>query len=313
MKNLIKWTNLSQMPFTVNVYRGDAPLDRANLGTPLATLTNGESQYEDDVPRGSTKYYVLETVKGTDKASTNNIQVLALPRRGPGPIQLLQGDYNYGYFGTVASRDFLGTQELVDKVAPFLAANTFHQQAPVWHKYIRKGKVIYVPNGALVAAVSYTSLYNGGLVFGVNGPGPYKPGAVADVNQLKTFELNGNQFKVRLMTGYNDDLTAVIPPGLNTAEDTNPLPNEWDDFVYPMAEWVPVAQRMANVQQNTYIQLKFNVASYRMLCQELYTGIPITRGANANSRASVATRGVDGNVSVTAAGWCSWWPVIELL
>ena len=63
MKNTLKWKNRNTLPFTINIYRGAAPLDRNNLTNPIATLTNGETQYEDEVVRGSTNYYVIETVK----------------------------------------------------------------------------------------------------------------------------------------------------------------------------------------------------------------------------------------------------------
>lgn len=314
MKNVLKWTNRTLAPFTINIYRGAAELDRKNLSNPIATLTGGESTYSDEVPRGSTNYYVIEVVKGTDKATSNNIQVLALPKKGPGPVTLLQGDYNYGYFGTIASKDFVSGFQLFELAAA--GAGIASQIAPIWHKYIRKGKVLYVPQGPiLVGGISYKSLYDKGLVFGVNGNGPYQPNGSTPTNQLKTVEVNGSKLKVRLMTGYDDALVGLATNVPNADEYLNPQPNEWDDLVYPLHESTPIAQRMANVAQLTATQLKMyttNGTYTRQMVQELWnTTGPVFRGRNLAPRGYVASiYPFPGGHDTPAA---SWWPVLELM
>jgi hypothetical protein len=318
MKNTLKWKNRNTLPFTINIYRGAAPLDRNNLTNPIATLTNGETQYEDEVVRGSTNYYVIETVKNGDKAPGNNLPITALPKRGPGPLTLKQGDYNYGYFGSLPSREFISTTAMLQQVAPSLAALTAQimQVAPTWHKYVRKGKILYIPQGPLISNVPYTTIYNAGLVFGVDNNGPYLPAGGVATNQLKFVEFGGNKYKVRLMTGFNDDLSVRPTYGFAQAEYLNPAPNEWDDLVYPLCEYTPDAQRMANVMQGTRAILKLNIGTaYRFMVQEISSnaGAALYRGTQVEGRGCVGfIAGNDTNIS-PGSTYLSYWPVLELV
>lgn len=315
MKNTLKWTNRSVMPFTTKIYRGTAPLDRANLTNPIATLTAGESTYEDTVTRGTTNYYVIETIKGSDKQSSNNIPILALPRRGPGPLQLKFGDFNYGYFGTVPARDFVATQSLVEAagLTGKLGIGAIQQESPYWHKFVRNGKILFVPNGPLLRAINWKILYDNGLVFGVDGPGPYNAGA--NVNQNKRITLGTSVFKIRLMTGYDDNL-ANFPPNETVTEAVYPNPCEWNDLVYPLSEYVPNLQRMVNVQQGTRAQLSLTgTAGTSHFCQERIggSGNCFVAGVNQESRSCIAQRSPMIFNGTTTSNTGSWWPVLELV
>ena len=316
MKNTLKWTNLTQAPFTTKIYRGTSPLDKASPGTAIVTLTGGESQYEDSaVTRGVQYYYLIETIKGSESAFSNNIPLQALPRRGPGPVQLKQGDYNYGYFGTIPSREFISTQGLIDAVgSKAVSLTTRAQEGPVWHKWARNGKVLFVPNGPLYRSVTWKQIYDDGLVYGVDGNGPSNAGA--GVNQLNLVNIAGSTFKVRLMTGFDDNL-ANLPPTEVVTEAMYPNPNEWNDLIYPLCEYTPTLQRMANVQQGTRAQLLLNLGngSYWAFLQERVslTGNCYVAGANSDSRACIAAR---TNLAITGTGVSVlgiWWPVLELI
>lgn len=313
MKNVLKWTNRTPAPFTINIYRGAAELDRKNLSNPIVTLTGGESTYSDEVPRGSTNYYVIEVVKGTDKATSNNIQVLALPKKGPGPITLLQGDYNYGYFGTIASKDFISTITLVSTLnITFNAAAAVAHQAPLWHKYIRNGKILYIPNGPLYRAVNWKTVYDNGLVYGVDGTGPTNAGT--PVLQNRKVVINGSTFRVRLMTGYDDNLSN-LPPAEAVSEALYPYPNEWNDLVYPLFEYAPTLQRMANVTQQTAAQLNLGGTGglYHLLQERISaTGSIFVAGAPGAGRNPVAGRN-NQVINGTGSNACGWWPVLELV
>jgi len=127
-------------------------------------------------------------------------------------------------------------------------------------------------------------------------------------------DIGGTKFKVRLMKGWSDDVTVQPPSSPASSELLNPLLNEWDDLVYPLYEYVPTSQRMANVQQQTRTQLKLDATNVgRFMCQERWQGsTPIFRGITVAGRPAVTTIGVDGNVSITA-NFMSWWPVLELV
>lgn len=313
MKNVLKWKNRNVLPFTIKIYRSTSPLDRANLTNPIATLTNGETTYEDDVTRGSINYYVIETTKGTDKASTQNIQIQALPRRGPGPLTLKQGDYNYGYFGSFPSREFMTTSQLMAALGVSLSGiAVLNQDSPLWHKWVRNGKILIVPNGPLTRQTHWKWAYDSGLVFGVDGPGPSNAGA--NVNQLKTVTFNGSTFKVRLMTCYDDNLSNV-PPNTKDTEALYTFPNEFVDLVYPLVDWVPTMQRMANVQVSTRTQMAMtNTAGTGFICQErIANGNSYIAGANSESRSCVAQRDNSVINGTTTSNTFGWWPVLELI
>lgn len=319
MKNILKWTNLTAAPFTLKIYRGTAPLDKASPGTAIATLTNSETQYEDDtVTRGTQYYYMIETIKGSESSFSNNIPLQALPRRGPGPVQLKTGDYDYGYFGTIPSREFINTQQLMSAVGSVnilsLANGARLQEAPVWHKYARKGKVLFIPNGPLVKGTNWKLIYDDGLVYGVDGPGPSNAGT--NVNQNKVVTIAGSNFLVRLMTGY-DDNPANIPPTETVTEAVYPNLCEWNDLVYPLSEYTPLMQRMANVQQATRAQLSIAAGGYSLMTfvqERVAGGNAFTAGThNQENRACIAGRSNSAINGTTTALAGNWWPVLELI
>jgi len=295
---------------TVNIYRGDAELDRANLSNPVATLSNGETTWRDNnVVRGKFYYYVFETVLGTDKVSTINFRIQATVRRGAGPSAIQMGDGDYGYYGSIESSEFINGTDLAGRLGFSGGASTTN--VITWHKWVRNGKILYVPNGPLRSAISWKMLYEAGLVFGVDGPGPYNAQS-GDFNQKKTVTIGPDTYLVRLMRGYNDDYS-VFPPGTTVNEPMEAFTCEWDDLLYPLYQFVPAAQRMANVASYTREQMRLQ-NQYANWVQEkpIASGSQAIRRGNAvTGRGSLSTRVPD---TLTGAGSpYGWWPVLELI
>lgn len=310
----LKWTNLNTVSVTTKIYRGDTPLDRANLANPIATLTNGETEYTDsNVVRGKTYYYVFETTSSNDRVVSNNFTAVAVPRRGAGSSQLQQGDFNYGYFGSLLSTEFINTNELRGQLGMTIGAVTI--VSPVWYKFARNGKVLYVPAGSLASGVSWDSLYANGLVFGIDAPYPANLPSTQrpsnPVNQLKTVTIGADKYIVRLMTGFNDDYSQTIATS-TVAEPTDDGPNEWNDLVYPLYTYVPDKQRMANVASLTTNDLRLNNQSSNWIQERLSAANAAVRGANSATRTGVTQRSVvpTGNAGSTVY---AWWPVLELV
>jgi hypothetical protein len=309
MYNKLSWTNPNgATSITVNIYRGTAPLDRANLSGALVSLTAGETTWTDNTAlRGTTYYYVFETISATDRTVSPNYQIVTVPRRGAGPNVLLAGDYNYGYFGSVPSASFINGNALKNAVG--LSAVVITSVSPKWHKYARNGKVIYVPETPLTAlTISWRQLYNAGVVFGSNDNGPYNGGA--NVNQNAQVTIGADTYRVRLMRGYNDDYN-VFPPAALTTEPTETFTCEWDDFVYPLSVYVPAVQRMSNRANLTLAQMGLTGISV-ILQEKTVSGAStniLYRGSGVASRSGVAQRsGYDYNTAGLA-----WWPVLELI
>jgi hypothetical protein len=300
----LKWENTNVGPITVKIYRGDTAVDRANLTGLIATLSAGETEYSDTtVVAGNLYYYVFETTSATDRVVSQNIILRAVPRRGPGGTTLLNGDYNYGYYGSIPSSSFINTNELRAAVG-FVGGTTF-QVTPAWHKYARNGKILFIPEGQLATGCTFDMLYTAGLVYGADNNGPYT--FTVPVNQKKQVKIGADWYWVRLMRGFNDDY-GVFPTAAVVSEPLETFTCEWDDFTYPLMTWVPDRQRMVNVANITpttmltignWVQEKVAAAAGS---QALF------RGTSANTRVGLAYR--TGSATNVAAGW---WPVLELI
>lgn len=316
MYNKLSWTNPNgATPITVKIYRGTSPIDRANLTGLLATLSAGETTYTDNTAlRGVTYYYVYETTSATDRTVSPNYQIVTVPRRGAGPNVLKAGDFNYGYFGSLPSSSFININAL--RTAVNFLTGTVLTVSPKWHKFVRNGKVIYLPEQCSVQNVSWTQLYTAGLVFGSNDNGPYNANA-GNVNQNAQVTIGADTYRVRLMRGYNDDYN-VFPSTTNVAEPTETFTCEYDDLMYPLSLWVPAVQRMANQANLTLTQQGFAgaVTNYGILMQEKCVNAagtqPLVRGSGVTgTRDGLTRRNITPNALASATA--CWWPVLELI
>lgn len=305
------WTNINTVNVTLNIYRSDTTIDTASLPAPVATITDGSTNWVDPTAvRGRYYYYVFETTSANDRAVSSNYRIQAVPRLGPGPSELKYGDYNYGYFGTVASNDFINTNNL--RAALNFQFGLGTNLSPTWHKYVRNGIVYMVPNTCLGQTIQWTQIYSAGIMFGVTGPGNHQVGATP-TDQRKTVTIGSDVFIVRCMKGYSDDITRLVPNAAVSATEPAEYSNEWNDFIYPILKYVPTAQRLVNVASQDA------VTSFPGP-QNGYTGVAIQeisdhasikvvrRGQSGETRASVTARSAN-----TDAYYCSWWPILELV
>ena len=110
----LKWANANTQQVVTNIYRGTSTLDRNNLGTPLVTLSNGETEYYDrTVVGGTTYYYVLEYVSATNRVKSRVYSFLADYFRGHGNNVVIFGNDDYGFMGLAT---FTSYTELLAKI-----------------------------------------------------------------------------------------------------------------------------------------------------------------------------------------------------
>lgn len=316
----LQWKNINTISVTTEIYRGDAPLDRANLTNPLVTLTNGEVEWIDtNTIRGNLYYYVFVTKTANDRSVSVNYPIYALPRRGPGSVELLYGDYEIGFFGTLESIDFITTQKLVTAIG-LKGANgadvNINDYSPTWLKFVRKGKIIFVPDNALILTnMSYKTLYDAGLIYGVSGPGPFRPFSSVDRDQNTQIKIGADTFIVRVMKGALEDVSQLVPGGSVTTPEGN---CEWNDFIYPQFKVVPPDQRLVNILPDNNYGLSL-VSGRGAICQECASigngatpGNFIGRGAtySALNRTHVTQRYA---TLATQSDNCAWIPVLELV
>lgn len=304
----LQWKNLNSVDVTTEIYRGTAPLDRANLGTPIVTLTNQETSYIDpNAVRGTLYYYVFVTLTANDRNVSQNVAIRAESRRGPGPNALQTGDYAIGYFGTVPSAEFINTADLMKAVN--LTGVTPFTYAPIWLKYVRNNKICFVPNQGLVATnVSYKMLYDLGLVFGTDDAGYFKPSGSADVNQRKVISIGADQYIVRLMKGFGEDPTVLVDGGIDALYEGV---CEWTDFISPMYKPTGATQRLINCYPDNGVGMGSTTTG------GFWTQECVTAGSGYIARSStyLATNKqhflYKGSAAPSVAR--GWYPVLELV
>jgi len=326
MRIYLSWENLNTSAVKLEIYRGDAPLDRANLpATPIVTLTNGETSYidEDGILLGKTYYYVFVTSNAGDRQVSDNQTVTAVSRRGPGSQILQQGDNTLGYFGMMTAGELISGTALASAVGLSAATATnfvVYRSAPNWYKYVRNNKIIYVPEGPIGTGVTWTQLYSLGLVFGSddNGVSATPPNPL--VLQNKKVTIGRDVFRVRLMRTWFDQPSADAPVAGNKA----PYP-EYDDLVTPIYHQVTPNQRLNNFYLNgRYYWADFSLnglTNSMNLCMEPLNANNLTgRGpygtaASLNEETTPAASSnstlYSGPYSNTALG--NWYPVLELI
>ena len=318
----LQWTNLNSRTVKLEIFRGDAPLDRENLGTPIATLTEGETTYRDstDVVIGKDYYYVFVTSNASDRVVSQNYRIQAVGRRGPGEQTLAQGTNELGYFGPLPSADFININELVTRTNLRSQATTIaiSQPTPVWHKFVRKGKILFIPERPVAYNVSWQHLYNLGMVYGREDTGS-NPLMSTKVVQNAKVTIGADTFRVRLLKGSTDQDYEVW---LASLIETYP---ELDDLVYPLLHIVPDNQRLDNLSANgkitgTEFYTGWNVMA-SITCQELSTAAychcrmqalsTSQYDYNTDISAVVAARLTVGVASVSSS--YGWLPVLELI
>lgn len=272
----LTWKNNNVVANTIKIYRGDAKLDPANLPAPLVELTNGENEWVDETAAyGKTYFYILAVVTANDFIPTANQQILVADNRGAGSSTLLYGDDNVGYFGTVLAADFLTNLDIIAVAATVSGLPATLVQAP-WHKFVRKGKILYMPT-APFGQVTYNALYAAGLVYGVKGSGPTEAnlGGLTPVDQYRPINFKGQEYIPRLMRGFSDGLQNDFQ-GWNWAADTQPdiagigVVNEYNDLMFAVTNFVPNCQRTENFYEGS-MDVYVGTPGYNTQDSNLYT------------------------------------------
>lgn len=192
-----------------NIYRSNTPIDITNLPTPIADVANNIVTYTDNtVEQGKMYYYAIGAVVGNDVAISRRLAIAYRLDTGPGPANIIRGDWDYGYFGSMP----IG--ELVDNTTfKSLIGYTTATVGPATtlHKFAIKGKIYYVPNNNQILTTSWQGLYNLGLVYGDLPVQPHVLTRFGDVPQNKIITIGSYNYRIRLPASRVDYMDSDNP------------------------------------------------------------------------------------------------------
>lgn len=342
MQTVLSWVNPNTIPVVIKIYRNTTEVDRSNPGTALVTLSNGETSWIDPTAlAGVTYYYLVEVISASnpsDKVLSRNYKTVTGKERGPGPQILKYGDLNLGYFGTLTSAEFFTRHELY---ARFPLSNPVQYptgDTVIWHKFVRRNKIIYIPETALAYNISWKNLYANGLVFGYDGDGKGNPDYLpaTKVNQLKILPYNRDEFIIRLPTGFDDSHENQAGTA-RVADFVSPYSNEWEDMFQCIHAAAGPSQKLPNVSRILDNQIGYYgkpissvFVSSGALCQETISAAAVvSRGGGSSSALNVSSQMLNykqaphnpsttGQFTPTIASWSmdycvTWWPLLELV
>lgn len=308
----LDWVDRVASPDSHKVYRSTSKIDQGNLGSPLATLAGNVLTYTDnDTQRGVIYHYVVTSIVGTDEAPSAEFAIAYTPYTGPGPQEIIRGNGELGYYGRVQLEDIISASDLVascDLLGLGLAVNAVTTN--YWHKVIYKGKILFFPNQFIASTLSYTMLYQRGLVFG-NAPSASWPQAIKDTGgapvAAKVLSAMNHSYVVRLPTSRE----SFAVTGTTTAQ----LMGGEIDKVFACL-YMSRTQNVDNLPQLDDSQSVIATNTSR-LTADYHSGT----GANTAWIARGATNGTNGDIDKVfqsvlmsnAANTIQWCPVLELV
>lgn len=289
----------------IRIYASTTRIADEALGTPIATLAGTETSYLWTPPTDNTVYYFRIAIDVPTDTFLGDNQVYGyFSTTGPGPQTLARGSWELGYFGRVTTAEMLTTSALQTAVGaagiPGVVANPGISH---YCKFIREGKILFMPVGGMVTNTYWESIYALGLVYGTDDNGAYPAGLTIGTpkNQKKIITIAGFNFLVRLPKGSTLPTTTLV-----TADPADKIGSEWDQTMgrFNGTALLPDNQSSwddttniasTSTQSSNYTQHMFTLAK---AC--LHRG----SGANIDSIISLASASTGANYS--------WAPVLEL-
>lgn len=342
MRINLSWDNRNANEEGTRIYKSDAFISSSALPAALAVLPPGAATYADlAVVRNKTYHYRIEIFRGADTTLSQNIAAVAVPYTGPGAQELISGDFERGYFGTVDPFNFISYDALSAAFPTFtegIAVTAAQLTSVKWLKFAHKGKILFVAHNPIRHSVSWLALYNRGLVYGVDGPGAPGISGLAAINQKQTVTIGGNTYLVRLLTGKPTGHAGLLTVNGGTGDDyawdvkENMTGSEWDELVVSATSQKPSSfkgESLGLISYKTMWPTPLGSGYSTTICQEVTSaGGTTMRGGAANVLAShpqdlagsfLSAAHNAGSITVTTMGSNSvnylntWRPVLELI
>jgi len=210
----------------IRIYAATAKIADDALPAPIATLAGDATSFSWDPPTDNTVYYFrIATDRGLDTDLGPNQPFGYFTSTGPGPQQPVRGDWALGYFGRVPVAQMISGTALrtalgVDGIGSVISDT----QIQYYYKFVREGKILFYPAGAIMTNVRWDQLYGLGLVYGTDDNGAYPSGAaLTPFNQKKIITFAGFNFLARCFKGSTLPTTTLVTTATADKEGS-----EWD-------------------------------------------------------------------------------------
>lgn len=207
MSTRINWVNPNADFTEIRIYRTDAPFDENNIpATPAVVLTEGTSWLDETTLQNVYYYYTIGVVVDGEMILSPAKKTIHMPYTGPGPQTLQCGDMSRGFFGVVNTADIFTPAELCAMVG-IGGPNPL----TLWVKFVRNGKILFMNLYPMTSGknITWGTLYNLGVVYGMDGPGPATGHGMPPVNQKKIATKGEHSFLIRSLRGNdNPDYSA---------------------------------------------------------------------------------------------------------
>ena len=210
----------------VRIYASTTRMADDALGDPIATLAGTATSYVWNPPTDNTVYYFRIAIdRDTFTFLGDNQPYGYFSTTGPGVQDIIRGNWELGYFGRVPVASMLSASALRTAVgAGAIGTAVPDANITYYYKFVRNGKILFYPAGAIITTVTWDQLYNLGLVYGTDDNGAYPAGAaLTPTNQKKLVTIGGFSFLARCPKGSTLPTTTLVTTA--TADKEN---SEWD-------------------------------------------------------------------------------------
>lgn len=220
----INWVNPNNQFDRIKIYRSTTKFTKNNPPEMLAEIPSGTTYLDTTSVLDTLYWYAIGVVSGVDESISVLNPAIQLSSYGPGPTELLRGNNEFGYFGTVTQEQLFTATEV--QVGVGVTATTVG--VITWEKFIYQGKILYLPSRALHTGLSWNALYGIGCVFGTDDTGLGAHG-LAPKNQRKIISKGDDDFIVRLprFTTRQDGAPPVVGGREISTSDPSIYGSEW--------------------------------------------------------------------------------------